>query len=178
MWITGKSQRHGIRLLQPQRTVFQKHSCGVPSSVHQVQPGKSFHILLGNFCQRYENLQGGRFIPIALQHKMLVTTTYLTFFDMLCINDEEQNSRQTLSVEYKLSPKTKNEKVFKELEEIDLRQVPVEYKARLKPLLEKHFSMLHESLGGMNVVEHNIQVMPEVKPQFSHRYGKTIQRNL
>ena len=67
-WVTVRSARTGLVIIEPYKRLFEKHNCLAATGVHQVEADKPFRILVENFTKYPCIVQSGRNVAHVDEH--------------------------------------------------------------------------------------------------------------
>ena len=100
-WVSVKTDRHGLILVEPAEKLYDNHSCAPTNGVAQVEAGKPFRILVANFSQHPFRLKTGQVVGHALPHPTSIYTSNVTLAEVLGLTEEDEAKELTIqSVEY------------------------------------------------------------------------------
>ncbi|CAN8070210.1 unnamed protein product [Agarophyton chilense] len=153
MMVNVTSRKHGLRVLQPLSSLYDRHSLAIANGFVHVEPNQPFHVLIANLVNVPQYLVKNQVIRYVMPHPIAIVPTKLTAADVLgLVHTKEGDSPEPVSspvsgvqpVSSGMQPvSTSGDRPdpVQELEELDLSHVPESYRHRLRELLRDFTTM-------------------------------------
>ena len=172
-WISVVSKRHGLAVVQPQDELYLREKIIASNAVVQVEPERTFRILMANLSKKPKSLAKGQIVGTFLPDPTAILNTPVTLGQVLKLNEVDKpvegEKNEALSETDKEKPE-KGEEKSKTIKDVDLEYVGLRYQKRVREMLRKYAHMWDGSLSEISTTEHRIDLTPEAKPVGSAPY--------
>jgi len=166
-WVKVHSEFHGVGVLQPRGTSYEKHGVAATNGIVHVEPGKTFHILVSNFGVKDRLMQRNQTVAEVCDHPHAMAQSNWKVGELLGISESDPNSAGPPR-EQPVPHEEKEE--ITTAEDLDLSHIPDEYRDDFREMLGEFQEMYDGRLGEINVTEHTLELLPGTRPVHTNPY--------
>ena len=175
-WVSVKSERHGVMVLQPYDKLFADKGIIATNGVFQVQPHTTFRVLIANFTKKPQPLVKNQVVATLLPHPKEVVQRNIHLHEVLGLVDEPSDTTDgktnNTSTEVNFNsaslrddtPESGEGEEPPSVDDVYLSHLDSRYHARVRALLEKYSSLWDGKLGEIKLTEHRIDLVPDARP--------------
>ena len=165
-WVTVRSQYHGVGIIEPLPSLYERHSVAVANGVVSVEPERTFRVLMANFGDQVRFIQANQVVGHVLPHPQALSPSKMHTGEMLGIVEDSSpinsDAEDTVPLEQRIPRKDTDE--VSSAADLDLDHVPEKYREELRAMLDEFRSMYDGRLGEINVTEHSIDLVEGARP--------------
>lgn len=184
-WVQVTTKKHGLVVLQPLPSLFEKQKLSCTNGVVQVEPDRIFKVLIANFAPYEQRVVKNQIVGTILPHPTAVVPSHIRLGEVLELIEsvgEEPTAlnatKATSSTEEEPAPivfgpsanEEKNCEPEISVDTLNLDHIDPRFHGRLRSLLHKYAQMWDGTLGEITTTEHHIELLPGTKPLLSHPY--------
>ena len=164
-WVRVTSTFHGTGILHSRSVLYERHGIAVTNGIVQVEPNKTFRILLSNFSERVRLVQRNQVVAELLDHPLAMSASNLRVGELLGVTEEME---PTSGDDQPILHEEKEE--ITSAKDLDLSHIPDEFREPFREMLGEFEEMYDGKLGAINTTEHTIELIPGTRPVHTHPY--------
>ena len=166
-WVACTVQQSGILLVSPIEKLLRQRHCSTTNGIIEVKHNKPFKILLANFSNKSQHLPKKTIIGKAALARTAIFPTKYDINEILLTEGSYKQQKKVSQIEEKIAL------YGKEVDELDLHDVPESRHKEIREMLRKHADIWNGHLGEIAATEHRIELVDGARPvrQQPYRLG-------